>query len=129
MGNVSFSTQSMPAFAYPHAIKPYIGVPNEFLNAVVQNHNAKLDPTTQKYMVDCREAFEPFEIHTENSAYVVESRHFIIRHDQNDMQCELALRRRQSDFAEPVVLGIPFFHQYCVTLEPRHAQISFAPII
>ncbi|VDM92508.1 unnamed protein product [Litomosoides sigmodontis] len=81
MGNVSFSTQSMPAFAYPHAIKPYIGVPNEFLNAVVQNHNAKLDPTTQKYMVDCREAFEPFEIHTENSAYVVESRHFIIRHD------------------------------------------------
>ncbi|KAM3722756.1 Aspartic protease [Dirofilaria immitis] len=86
-----------------------------------------IDRITGKYMVDCNESFEPFVLQTRENNYTIESKHFIIKHDNNN-RCELAFRRNKNILDKSVALGIPFFHKFCVTLEPGDKRINFAPI-
>ncbi|VDN85775.1 unnamed protein product [Brugia pahangi] len=46
----------------------------------------------------------------------------------NDTQCELAFRSFRG-FEQEVMLGLPFLHQYCMTVEAREKRVYFAPII
>ncbi|CAG9534046.1 unnamed protein product [Cercopithifilaria johnstoni] len=144
MGN---ATSSIKSFAYPNTIEPYIGVPDEFLRKIVENLNAtNVSKTEEKYMVRCKQPFEPFEISTRDNKYVVAPEHFIIKHNPDDILCELAFRKSEriiydlhvagklvelyeGNDPNTVMLGIPFFHQYCITLNPRDYVINFAPII
>ncbi|CAG9531243.1 unnamed protein product [Cercopithifilaria johnstoni] len=133
MGN---AVSSIASFAYPNTIEPYIGVPYEFLQKIVRNLNATFDLTRMKYVVKCDRSipntFEPFEISTDSNIYIVSPEHFIIKHNPNDTLCELAFGINESiifDDPNAVMLGLPFFHQYCVMLEPRDRRINFAPII
>ncbi|CAG9530438.1 unnamed protein product [Cercopithifilaria johnstoni] len=130
MGNVAFP---MKSFAYLNTIEPYIGLPIKFLQKIVNNLNAtKVSKTEKKYMIRCEQPFEPFEISTNHNTYIVPPEHFIIKHNPDDTLCELAFtvseRTARAD-EDAVLLGIPFFHQYCVTLRPHHKHINFAPII
>ncbi|CAG9535688.1 unnamed protein product [Cercopithifilaria johnstoni] len=130
MGDLAFS---MKSFAYLNTIEPYIGLPNKFLRKIVKNLNAtKVSKTEKKYMIRCEQPFEPFEISTNHNTYIVPPEHFIIKHNPDDTLCELAFtvseRTARAD-ENAVLLGIPFFHQYCVTLKPRDKHINFAPII
>ncbi|CAG9538617.1 unnamed protein product [Cercopithifilaria johnstoni] len=148
MGDVK---SSIVSFAYPSTIEPYIYVPNEFLREIVENLNATFASSEDKYKVECKRSvpyntYQPFEIFTDSNTYVIPPQHFIIKHNPNDTLCELAFRKSKraiyslyvseiltelfkDDDPNIVVLGIPFFHQYCVTLKPRDYNINFAPII
>ncbi|CAG9534906.1 unnamed protein product [Cercopithifilaria johnstoni] len=148
MGDVM---SSIVSFAYPNTIEPYIGVPDVFLRKIVENLNATFDSSENKYKVQCKgsvayDTYQPFEISTDSNTYVVPPQHFIIKHNPDDILCELAFRRNEriiyalyasNNLVEQykgndryaVMLGIPFFHQYCVTLKPRDYNINFAPII
>ncbi|CAG9534905.1 unnamed protein product [Cercopithifilaria johnstoni] len=148
MGDVM---SSIVSFAYPNTIEPYIGVPDVFLRKIVENLNATFDSSENKYKVQCKgsvpyDTYQPFEISTDGNTYVVPPQHFIIKHNPNDTLCDLALRKSEKTIYtlyvsgipvdlykdnDPniVVLGIPFFHQYCLTLKPRDYNINFAPII
>ncbi|CAG9534907.1 unnamed protein product [Cercopithifilaria johnstoni] len=148
MGDVMSSVVS---FAYPNTIGPYIGVPDEFLRKIVGNLNATFDSSENKYKVQCKgsvsyDTYQPFEISTDGNTYVVPPQHFIIKHNPNDTLCELAFRKSERTIytlyvsGKPVelyedndpnvvMLGIPFFHQYCLTLKPRDYNINFSPII
>uniref|UniRef100_A0A2K6VT25 Peptidase A1 domain-containing protein n=1 Tax=Onchocerca volvulus TaxID=6282 RepID=A0A2K6VT25_ONCVO len=129
MGNATSLNKFLKTYAYPDTTKPYIGVPDQFMQQIVRNLNATKNETTKKYMVDCQGSFEPFVMYTHTNIYTLEPEHFIIKHNQEDTQCELAFRSHGNIFDQTVVLGIPFFHQFCVTLEPRDGRINFAPII
>ncbi|CAG9534045.1 unnamed protein product [Cercopithifilaria johnstoni] len=148
MGN---ATSSIKSFAYPNTIEPYIGVPDEFLRKIVENLNATFDSSENKYKVQCEgsvvyNTYEPFEIFTDRNTYVVPPQNFIIKRNPDDTLCELAFKRSErttyssylsgipvelyeDNDPNTVVLGIPFFHQYCITLIPRDYVINFAPII
>ncbi|KAM3722757.1 Aspartic protease [Dirofilaria immitis] len=127
MGNVSYGNDLRKIFAYPHTVKSYIRVPHKFMEQIVRNLKAEIDRITGKYMVDCNESFEPFVLQTRENNYTIESKHFIIKHDNNN-RCELAFRRNKNILDKSVALGIPFFHKFCVTLEPGDKRINFAPI-
>ncbi|VDM95400.1 unnamed protein product [Thelazia callipaeda] len=124
LGNAKFSSV-FRTIAYPHIRKPYIAVPHEFMQKIVQNYNAQKNETTGKYMVDCEQPFAPFKLFTARNTFVLDTKYFIIEHEGGN--CELAFRTRQG-VGNPVVLGIPFLQQYCTVLEPRHKRISFLPI-
>ncbi|CAG9534908.1 unnamed protein product [Cercopithifilaria johnstoni] len=148
MGDVMSSVVS---FAHLSTIEPFISVPYEFLSKIVTNLNATFDSSENKYKVQCKgsvpyDIYQPFEISTDSNTYVVPPQHFIIKHNPNDTQCELTFRKSERTIYslyvsgipveifednDPniVVLGIPFFHQYCVTLKPHDHNIIFAPII
>ncbi|KAM3722622.1 Aspartic protease [Dirofilaria immitis] len=127
MGNATYRNDLWKIFAYPHTVKSYIRVPHKFMEQIVRNLKAEIDRETEKYMVDCNESFEPFVLQTRENNYTIESKHFIIKHDNNN-RCELAFRRNKNILDKSVALGIPFFHKFCVTLEPRDKRINFAPI-
>ncbi|VDN07279.1 unnamed protein product [Thelazia callipaeda] len=127
MGNVSFSSPSRKAFAYPHIIKSYIGVPDDFMQAIVQKYNAKIDPSTGIYWVDCNASFDSFTLTTVNNTYVLEAKYFIIKHDASNEKCELAFRNRKGSVG-PVSLGIPFLHKYCAVFKPAVKTIDFYPL-
>lgn len=40
MGNISYKSEFRQGIAYPHTIKSYIGVPDEFLQQIVRDFNA-----------------------------------------------------------------------------------------
>ncbi|VDO77481.1 unnamed protein product [Onchocerca flexuosa] len=129
MGNATSTNKFLKTFAYPDTVKPYIGVPDQFMQQIIRNLNAEKNQTTKKYMVDCQGSFEPFVMQTPENKYILGPEHFIIKHNEEDTRCELAFRKHGNIFDETVVLGIPFFHQFCVTLEPRDERINFTPII
>ncbi|CAG9534904.1 unnamed protein product [Cercopithifilaria johnstoni] len=148
MGDVM---SSIVSFAYLSTIEPFISVPDDFLSKIITNLNATFDSSENKYMVQCKgsvahNTYEPFEISTDSNTYVIPPQHFIIKHNPDDMLCELAFRKNERIFyylyasenlierysdIDPniIVLGIPFFHQYCIMLKPRGSNINFAPII
>uniref|UniRef100_A0A1I7VW89 Peptidase A1 domain-containing protein n=1 Tax=Loa loa TaxID=7209 RepID=A0A1I7VW89_LOALO len=81
MNNTKFSDKTVTMFAYPNVINPYISVPNEFMGKIVKDLKAQMDPTTNKYLVNCQGSFEPFEMFTPENKYIVSPKHFIIKHN------------------------------------------------
>ncbi|VDN08591.1 unnamed protein product [Thelazia callipaeda] len=130
MGNKTFSLQWRSAFAYVDTIRPYIGVPDLFMQELILKYDAKKKRNTgaDVYWVDCNQAFEPFYLRTANNTYVVEPSNFVIKHDKADANCELGFRSHSGPLG-PVALGIPFLNQYCAILEPTKRSISFRPIV
>ncbi|MCP9257494.1 hypothetical protein DINM_000845 [Dirofilaria immitis] len=128
MGNATYRNDLWKIFAYPHTVKSYIRVPHKFMEQIVRNLKVEIDRITGKYMVDCNESFEPFVLQTRENNYTIESKHFIIKHDNNN-RCELAFRRNKNILDKSVALGIPFFHKFCVTLEPHNLIITSCSIV
>ncbi|CAG9538630.1 unnamed protein product, partial [Cercopithifilaria johnstoni] len=138
---------SIVSFAYLNTIEPFISVPDKFLRKIVTNLNATFDSSENKYKIECKgpvpyDTYQPFEISTDSNTYVVPPQHFIIKHNPDDILCELAFRKSEKiiyylskpgtllesyEDNDPnvIVLGIPFFHQYCVTLKPHDHNIIF----
>nr|CRZ22364.1 Bm8487 [Brugia malayi] len=113
---------------YPNTMDPYITVPDEFMKKIAYDLGAQADIRTGKYLVDCKQSFNPFEIFTAENKFIIEPKNFIIKHNPNDKQCELAFRSFKG-FEQEVMLGLPFLHQYCMTVEAREKRVYFAPII
>ncbi|VDO48099.1 unnamed protein product [Brugia timori] len=113
---------------YPNTMDPYITVPDEFMKKIAYDLGAQADIRTGKYLVDCEQSFNSFEIFTAENKYIIEPKNFIIKHNPNDKQCELAFRSFKG-FEQEVMLGLPFLHQYCMTVEAREKRVYFAPII
>uniref|UniRef100_A0A1I8ERB1 Peptidase A1 domain-containing protein n=2 Tax=Wuchereria bancrofti TaxID=6293 RepID=A0A1I8ERB1_WUCBA len=127
MGNREFFKLGV-TLMYPNIMDPYITVPIEFMKQITYDLGAQIDVRTAKYLVDCKQSFKPFEIFTVENKYIVEPKHFIIKHNPDDTKCELAFKSFDG-FEQEIMLGLPFLHQYCMTLEPREIRVNFSPVI
>ncbi|VDM95782.1 unnamed protein product [Thelazia callipaeda] len=127
MGIVTFSSSFKTATAYIHTTKAYINVPEELMQDIVQYTNAQMNESTQNYMVNCNELFEPLEITTTHNTYSIQPENFIYKQNRFDKQCVLAIRSEKSAF-DRVTLGIPFLNQYCAVMEPNAHRITFLPM-
>ncbi|VDN88072.1 unnamed protein product [Brugia pahangi] len=66
---------------YPNTMDPYITVPDEFMKKIAYDLGAQTDIRTGKYLVDCKQSFNPFEIFTAENKYIIEPKNFIIKHN------------------------------------------------
>ncbi|VDM15874.1 unnamed protein product [Wuchereria bancrofti] len=57
------------------------------------------DIRTEKYLVDCKQSFNPFKIFATENKYI-----------SDDTQCELAFRNFK-DLEQEVMFGLPLLHQ------------------